>query len=235
MDGLCVPEVYEVISNDFVIFEYLEGKSVAEMGNVSEEIRRSWCKTFIKSCIVTALVEGEVHGDMHAGNFLFNDASGGVGLLDFGVVYSASIEEKQRVQNTIDSLIEKTEGEIELVDWISEICVDGFLIPQQTINSLDESVRIELKERVSVLLRGLFDNNSCGALFDPEALWKEVRSTQGCGELQLNPYGIKLWHALTSGVGVLLTLCDGDYAKIREVITEATKEIFKLDLLNNSS
>ena len=83
VDGLCVPEVYEVISNDFVIFEYLDGKSVAEVGSVSEEIRRSWCKTSIKSFIVTALVEGEVHGDMHAGNFLFNDVSGGVGLLDF--------------------------------------------------------------------------------------------------------------------------------------------------------
>jgi hypothetical protein len=235
VDGLCVPEVYEVISNDFVIFEYLDGKSVAEIGRVSEETRKEWSKIIIKSFIVTAGVEGEVHGDMHAGNFLFNDASGGVGLLDFGVVYSASIEEKQRVQNTIDSLIEKTEGDIELVDWISEICIDGFLIPQQTINSLDEAARGELKERVSVLLKRLFDNNSCGALFDPEALWQEVRSTQGCEELRLNAYGMKLWHALTSGIGVLLTLCDGDYAKIREVITEATKEIFKLDLLNNSS
>jgi len=235
VNGLRVPNVYEVISNDFVIFEYLDGKSVAEFGDVSEDKRINWCKIGIKSFIVTALVEGEVHGDMHAGNFLFDDASGGVGFLDFGVVYSASIDEKQRVQNTIDNLIENTEGDIELVDWISELCVDSFLIPQQTINNLNEAVRGELKERVSVLLKGLFDNNSCGALFDPEALWKEVRSTQGCGELQLNPYGMKVWHALTSGIGVLLTLCDGDYTKIREVIKEATREIFKLDLLNNSS
>ena len=235
VDGLRVPEVYEVISNDFVIFEYLDGKSVAEMNHVRDDIRKEWSKIIIKSFIVTAGVDGVVHGDMHAGNFLFNDASGSVGFLDFGVVYSASMDEKHRVQNTIDNLIEKTEGEIEFVDWISEICVDGFLIPQQTINNLDEAVRGELKERVSVLLKGLFNNNSCGALLDPEALWKEVRSTQGCGELRLNPYGMKLWHALTSGIGVLLTLCGGDYEKIREVFQEATKEIFKLDLLNNSS
>jgi hypothetical protein len=233
VEGLRVPRVLNVESNDFVIFEYLEGKPVTEIDHSFRDRFEAWSKIWVKSFIVPAITDGKVHGDMHAGNFLFDTESGSVGIVDFGVVYSASIEEAERIERTINDLLLNVDDVVDLVEWISTVCVDGLFVPHSVINSLDESVRKELKGKVSRFVEGACENNLSWALFSPNDLWQEVRSTQGCESLTLNAYGMKVWHALTSGLGVLLALCDGDWNTVSRVVKECISETFELGLLGS--
>ena len=233
VDGLQVPRVLKVVSNDLVIFEHLEGEPVSEMDSSSQGRFEAWAKIWVKSFLVTAIADGKVHGDMHAGNFLFDSASGRVSIVDFGVMYSASVEEAERIQRTINDVLEQEEDVVDLVEWISTFCVNGLFVPHSVINSLDESVRKELKGKVSYFVKGACENNLSQALLSPNKLWQEVRSTPGCEELALNSYGMKLWHALTSGLGVLLTLCNGDWNTVFRVVKESISETFELGLLSS--
>jgi hypothetical protein len=233
VDGLQVPRVLKVMSNDFVVFEYLEGKPVSEIDHSSRDKFEAWAKTWVKSFLVTAIADGKVHGDMHAGNFLFDSESGRVSIVDFGVMYSASVEEASRIQRAINDVLEQEEDVVDLVKWISEVCVNGLFIPRSVINSLDESVRNELKGKVSCFVKSACENNLSRALLSPNELWQEVRSTPGCEEVALNAYGMKLWHALTSGLGVLLTLCEGNWNTVARVVKESISETFELGLLSS--
>ena len=78
--------------------EYINGMPINQ---ILEEDYEAFAKQVLKFGLVTTLIHGVSHGDLHSGNVLFikdeNDKKYKykVGVLDFGIIYEADPEFKQ--------------------------------------------------------------------------------------------------------------------------------------------
>jgi len=88
-----IPDVYEEVTNKFsniIMMEYIKGETLQ---SVDPEDYNEYSKQVIKFVLVTMLMNGQCHGDLHIGNILFikdnNDKKYKykIGILDFGIMY----------------------------------------------------------------------------------------------------------------------------------------------------
>lgn len=88
-----IPLVYEEVTNQFsnaIIMEYIKGVTIKDVKFTDYD---EYSKQIVKFVLVTTLINGTCHGDLHMGNILFikdeNDKKYKykIGILDFGIVY----------------------------------------------------------------------------------------------------------------------------------------------------
>lgn len=88
-----IPFVYEEITNQFsniIMMEYIKGVTIKD---IKLHDYNEFSKQIVKFVLVTTLINGTCHGDLHMGNILFikdeNDTKNKykIGILDFGIVY----------------------------------------------------------------------------------------------------------------------------------------------------
>jgi predicted unusual protein kinase regulating ubiquinone biosynthesis (AarF/ABC1/UbiB family) len=88
-----IPDVYEEVTNKFsniIMMEYIKGETIVSINPVDY---KEYSKQVIKFVLVSILITGKCHGDLHIGNILFikdeNDPKYKykIGVLDFGLVY----------------------------------------------------------------------------------------------------------------------------------------------------
>ena len=88
-----IPFVYEEITNQFtniIMMEYIKGLPIKDIKITDYD---EYSKQIIKFVLVTTLINGICHGDLHMGNILFikdeNDTKYKykIGILDFGIIY----------------------------------------------------------------------------------------------------------------------------------------------------
>jgi predicted unusual protein kinase regulating ubiquinone biosynthesis (AarF/ABC1/UbiB family) len=88
-----IPLVYEEVTNKFsntIMMEYIKGE---KLQNIDPSDYNEYSKQVIKFVLVTLLMNGICHGDLHVGNILFikdnNDPKykHKIGILDFGIIY----------------------------------------------------------------------------------------------------------------------------------------------------
>jgi predicted unusual protein kinase regulating ubiquinone biosynthesis (AarF/ABC1/UbiB family) len=88
-----IPFVYEEVTNQFsniIMMEYIKGVTIKDINFTDFD---EYSKQIIKFVLVTTLINGTCHGDLHMGNILFikdeNDTKYKykIGILDFGIIY----------------------------------------------------------------------------------------------------------------------------------------------------
>ena len=97
-----IPFVYPEVTNQFsnvILMEYIKGSSIKD---IKDADYHEYSKQIIKFVLVTTLINGVCHGDLHMGNILFiKDETDKkykykLGILDFGIVY-----EINKMKNTL--------------------------------------------------------------------------------------------------------------------------------------
>lgn len=96
--------------NETMFMSKLHGHActVEYINNASDELRIKWATNLTKFGIVSALIHGIAHGDLHAGNILLYD-DGTIGLVDFGIVCRFSKEFCNDMLSFLMSLTELNE------------------------------------------------------------------------------------------------------------------------------
>jgi len=88
-----IPYVYEEVTTQFsnvIMMEYIKGSTIKDIKFTDFD---EYSKQIIKFVLVTTLINGMCHGDLHMGNILFikdeNDRKYKykIGILDFGIIY----------------------------------------------------------------------------------------------------------------------------------------------------
>ena len=91
-----IPEAYKEITDkypNFIVMEYIDGMKIDKINEADYE---GFSKQVIKFGIVTTLIHGFSHGDLHAGNILFikdeNNKKNNykIGVIDFGIMYDVN-------------------------------------------------------------------------------------------------------------------------------------------------
>ena len=97
-----IPYVYSDVTNKFsniIMMEYIKGSTIKDINFTDFD---EYSKQIIKFVLVTTLINGTCHGDLHMGNILFikdehdTKYKYKIGILDFGIIY-----EIDKMKNTL--------------------------------------------------------------------------------------------------------------------------------------
>jgi len=83
-----IPYVYQKVTNkynDVIVMEFIQGLKINQINNEDYNL---FAKQIIKFGIVTTIIHGFIHGDLHSGNILFIKKNNCyiIGILDFGII-----------------------------------------------------------------------------------------------------------------------------------------------------
>jgi predicted unusual protein kinase regulating ubiquinone biosynthesis (AarF/ABC1/UbiB family) len=232
---LRIPQVYDEITEQFdnvIVMEYLEGVSIQEVAQEDYDI---YAKLIIKYGIVSLLLHGVTHGDLHGGNILFiktidNNTSREkyqLGILDFGIVLRLHENFKKTLLEIFIHLFTKPSIElardilfasIEPVEvfrnlpeeHMAKILTFTANIIHDTIHVAKQANQVKIYEFLTEFYNYLSENNL-----------KKLG-------LKVNENVIKIQMALGMCNGLNMTLCKRDIIRFADVVL---KEMFHLDLL----
>ncbi len=110
--GLIVPSVFtEFSARRILVQEWQEGVPLNEVATWPDGDKKNAARILLATLLHSLFVAGEVHGDPHAGNYMFKKSSGGgvtVVLVDFGCTVPVAREKRLALLKMILALREKT-------------------------------------------------------------------------------------------------------------------------------
>ena len=216
---------------DIILMERIEG---IKINQIKEEDYEPFAKLVIKFGIVTTIMHGVTHGDLHSGNILFIKDSKDtkyphkIGVIDFGIIYNVDIKYKGILFDIFTQLFEQSpretaekllnSGLIDPPGILQKISKDNYNniislteeIISETIHSSKKANQIQIYKFISNL--------------------KEYLSKDELANLGIRPSDdfVKSQLVLAMSHGITLTLCKGDYITIMD---KAINELFKTKLL----
>lgn len=213
--------------------ERIEG---IKINNIKEEDYEPFAKLVVKFGLVTTLLHGVTHGDLHAGNILFikdfkdSKYPHKIGVIDFGIIHSVDSQCKISLIDILTQLFEKTPREsAEKILNSGSIDPPGILqkIPKEDYNNivtclaeiLDETINTSKKANQLQIYKFFSKINNY--------LSKKELSNIG---IRPSDEFVKAQLVLAMSHGVTLTLCKGDYITLMD---EVLNELFNTKLLFN--
>lgn len=229
-----IPEVQHYITKKYtniIFMDFIEGLKI---NKVNESEYNEFAKQVLKFGIVTTMIHGFSHGDLHCGNILFikdkedNKYPHKIGILDFGIMYE--IESKFR-EKLFGILSEIFTSPAEII--VEKIIDSGLIEPIDIIKNLPQIHYQNISNMIISILNDTLHNsknvNQSKIYYFLKNLNEYLKSNH------LLKYGIKpsdnfvkTQLALAMAHGITLTLCKNDFISI---IEKVSNELFHTDLL----
>lgn len=209
---------------DAILMTYLDGISIHML---PKEHHLSCAKLVVKFGLVTSLLHGLTHGDLHAGNLLFiknaNTNTYKLGVLDFGLVHKVDPHFKAVLFELVSQLFELPPREC-----AHKILHSGMLHPPNLEQVVPKKEYEELLCYTAGLIREtLHESRKANQV----QIYKFLTKLKSC----LAMYGVKPSVELTKSQlvlamahGVTLSLCEGKFV---ELLDTCMAELFRTDLL----
>lgn len=229
-----IPEVYLDATNEnpnFILMEYIDGKKINE---IDEEDYYAFSKNVLKFGLLTTVVHGTSHGDLHSGNILFiKDAEDSkypykIGVIDFGIIYDIDPSYKILLSDFFINVFERTARESIIL-----IVNSGMLEPQNIMNFLPKEHYDTIIDIGTVMLNDALDGSKNVNQLELYKFLSKINKYLSSPELA--KYGIKpsdnfikMQLVLAMSHGVTLTLCKGN---IIALTNEVLNELFHTNML----
>jgi predicted unusual protein kinase regulating ubiquinone biosynthesis (AarF/ABC1/UbiB family) len=216
---------------DIILMERIDGMKI---NAIKEEDYESFAKLVVKFGIVTTIIHGVSHGDLHAGNILFikdkNDTEypHKIGVIDFGIIYEVGTQYKGLMFDVFTQLFDISpheaavkilnSGIIEPAGILQQIPKDDYNnilsfteeIIADTIHSSKKANQIQIYKFISKL--------------------KEYLSKEQLANIGIRPSDdfVKSQLVLAMSHGVTLTLCKDDFITLMDKVIN---ELFHTKML----
>lgn len=166
-----VPVVYPEFTAKFpniIVMERLVGKTLDEL---DDRVKDHFCRSLASGLIKTVFIDGVYHCDMHPGNALFIEeeskaelgggggGGGGdhpsinyrIGMLDFGIIGRASVEEREISYQLFHSVINKdVDSAVNIImDLYAEPCDDS-IVHDKTDPEMLDKMRRYMQRKVEI-------------------------------------------------------------------------------------
>ena len=228
-----IPNVYKSITDDLsnlIVMEFIKGNTIQE---VDPNHYYEYSKQLLKFGLVTLLIHGMSHGDLHTGNLLFIEDENDpkykykIGILDFGIVYE--------IGKTKDALFYVFENMLSLPseDIARSISLSGMIEPVECINNLSEihyenilKILTKLVNDTIVVSKHLSQINVFKSLYNLNEYI--VNNDLIVNGFKIRPSDdlIKFQVMFSMLYGVLFKLCGSSYI---EVTNKVMIELFHID------
>ncbi len=218
-----------------IVMDYIDGIPINKVLESDYEI---FAKQVLKFGLVTTLIHGVSHGDLHSGNVLFikdeNDEKYKykVGVLDFGIIYEADPDFKQALLEFASEMMTSPSQEL-----AKKVLNTGLIEPLEIIQNLPKHHYDNIVKIIGdILYETIHKSKEANQLKIYHFLtsFHSYMSRNELLELGIKPsdHFVKTQLALAMSHGVTLTLCKDDYINLTD---QVLNEIFHTKFLDLSS
>ena len=243
IDYVKIPEIIEEekpLNNDYIIMEYIEGKPFDLIDPILYPKYASLVTKMGLNCII---INGTIHGDLHAGNILFIENSDNIveqekipkyqiGVIDLGLV--VTIPEKfKEISHFAILNFQKQHKLIEIAERYLRVTIQpsDFL---DTLNENDRNYIIQnatdfltetLKEGNTISQIKAYDSFECINTYIQNVLAKDYK-------VKLDKDIVSMQVAVSMSNGVTMQLTNND---LNQQLKNAAYEMFHVNLFENNS
>ena len=217
---------------NIILMERIEG---IKINQIKEEDYEQFAKLVVKFGIVTTILHGVTHGDLHSGNILFikdyNDSkySYKIGVIDFGIIYEVSSQHKGLLFDIVTQLFEKTPRES-----AEKLLNSGMVDPPGILQKIPKEDYNNILSFTSDMINETIHSSKKAnqiQIYKFLSKFKEYLSKDELCNIGIRPSDdfVKSQLVLAMSHGVTLTLCKGNFITLMDkVINELfnTKIIF---------
>lgn len=221
---------------NFILMEYIEG---VKINQIKEEYDyEMFAKIVIKFGIVTTIIHGTTHGDLHGGNILFikdkNDPEYPykIGVIDFGIIYEVEQNYKGLLFDVFTNMFENTSRET-----AEKMLNSGLFHPPgifQKIPKKDYNNIVTITEEILDEVLHASKKANQIQIYKFMSKLKEIVSKEEFINLGIRPSDefVKSQMVLAMAHGVTLSLCNKcDFIQLMDKVIN---ELFSINILLNN-
>jgi len=218
--------------------EYLEGMKINQ---IKEEDYETFAKLVVKFGIVTTVVHGITHGDLHSGNILFikdkdknkdNKStppySYKIGVLDFGIIYKVGQQYKGLMFDVFTQFFEKPPREI-----AEQLLNSGIIEPHGVLQKIPRDDYNNILSFTEEIIAETINSSKKAnqiQIYKFMSKFKEYLSKDELMNIGIKPSDdfIKSQLVLAMSHGVTLTLCKDEFITLMDKVIN---ELFHMNIL----
>lgn len=216
---------------DVILMDYIQGQKIHQLNKQDYE---GFAKQVIKFGIVTSIVHGVTHGDLHSGNLLFikdaNDAKYPykIGVLDFGIVYSLQSDYKGLMFDVITQLFDMPPRES-----AEKLLQSGLLEPPGIMNQIPASDYEQIVSFTEEIIRETIYKSKKANQIQIYTFLSKLKAyfmKPTLAKIGITPsdHFMKSQLVLAMAHGVTLTLCKDKFIPLMD---QCLNELFKPQIL----
>jgi len=218
---------------DIILMEYIHGMKI---NKIKEEDYEPFAKLVVKFGIVTTIIHGVTHGDLHGGNILFiKDYSDSkyrhkLGIIDFGIIYEVGAQYKGLLFDIFTQIFEKTPRE-SAEKLLNSGLIDPPGILQQIPKKDYNNIISFAEEIISDTINSSKKANQI-QIYKFVSKLKDYLSKDELANIGIRPSDdfVKSQLVLAMAHGVTLTLCKDNFVSLMD---KAINELFHTEMLLN--
>lgn len=229
-----IPKAIKEVTQSYpnaIVMEYINGIKIDE---IHKDDYAGFAKQIVKFGLVTSIVHGVTHGDLHSGNVLFikdeqdSKCPYKIGVIDFGIIYAIDSQYKELMFDVFTKVFEThpresaikilNSGIIEPLDILQQIPKHDYdTIVGFTEDIISETIHESKQANQMQLYKFLFQLKEC--LSKKELMSLGIRPSNEFVKCQL---------VLAMSHGVTMTLCNGDFITLMDT---CLNELFHTQML----
>jgi predicted unusual protein kinase regulating ubiquinone biosynthesis (AarF/ABC1/UbiB family) len=229
-----IPFAYKEITEEFpnvIVMEYIEGMKINQ---IKEEDYEGFAKQVVKFGLVTSIIHGVTHGDLHGGNILFikdekdDKYPHKIGVIDFGIIYEVGSQYKGLLFDVLTNIFDTHTKEA-----AEKLLNSGIIEPIGILKQIPKTdYENILSFTESIIFETVHESKKANQIqiYKFVSKLKEYLSKKELMNIGIRPSDdfIKTQLVLAMAHGVTLTLCKDDFITLMD---KCLNELFKTQLL----
>jgi len=217
--------------SDLIVMDYIEGIKVNQVKECDSE---SFVKLIMKFGIVTTVIHGVTHGDLHSGNILFiKDEKDSkyphkIGVIDFGIIYEVGSEYKDLLFDVFTQMFE-----IEPRECAEKILNSGIVEPKGIFKQIPKEHYNNIVTFLEEILKETISKSKKANQIQIYRFLKKLNdylSKKEMSDIGIRPSDdfVKSQLVVAMAHGVTLSLCKNDFITL---IDKVLNELFHTEVL----
>jgi predicted unusual protein kinase regulating ubiquinone biosynthesis (AarF/ABC1/UbiB family) len=216
---------------DIILMEYIQG---IKINQIKEEDYEGFAKSVVKFGLVTTIVHGVAHGDLHSGNILFIKDNKDkkypykIGVIDFGIIYNVNSQYKELMFDIFSNLFERPPR-----DSAIKLLNSGIIEPPDIMGQIPKSDYNNILDFTEEILNETIHSSKMAnqiQLYKFLSKLKAYLSKRELMNLGIRPSDdfVKSQLVLAMAHGVTLILCKGDFITLMD---KCLNELFHTQII----
>jgi predicted unusual protein kinase regulating ubiquinone biosynthesis (AarF/ABC1/UbiB family) len=216
---------------DVIVMDYIVG---IKINQIKEADCEDFAKTVIKFGLVTTIIHGVTHGDLHSGNILFiKDIADAkypykIGVIDFGIVYEVHSKYKGFLFDIFTQLFDKPPRET-----AENLLNSGMIEPIGALKRLPKEDYDTILDFLEEMLNDIMNNSKKANQIQIYKFISKLKDVLSKKELQcfgIRPSDdfVKFQLVLAMSQGITLSLCKNEFIPLMDKVLN---ELFHVELL----
>ena len=216
---------------DIIVMEYING---IKINQIQKEDYEQFAKLVVKFGLVTTILHGVTHGDLHSGNILFikdkNDLkyTYKIGVIDFGIIYNIEPKYKDEIFDVLSQIFQVSPRQS-----AEKILNSSIIEPAGIFQKISQNHYDNILQFLEDIICETIQNSKKGNQIQIYKFLSKLKTYLDSEELSNNGIKpsedfVKTQLVLAMAHGVTLTLCNDDFMGLMD---QVLNELFHTNML----